>query len=96
MEKQKPDRIYQDIEGTAGISAQDAWYKRSRTPVPPRQKFGWAVRVPRGRRVERVKHIGSLRHAREEIAVAYHDRLVCWMRIGEVLDREGIGIVGCT
>jgi hypothetical protein len=44
---------------------------------------------------ERVK-LAALRHAREEIAVAYHDRLVCWIRNGEVLDCEGIGIVGCT
>ena len=43
---------------------------------------------------ERVKHIASLRHAREEIAVADNDRFVGRVRVGEILDRGRIGIVG--
>ena len=45
---------------------------------------------------EGVKHVGGLRHARDEIAMADDDRIVGRVRIGEKLDRGRIGIVGRT
>ena len=45
---------------------------------------------------EGMKHIGGLRHVRDEITVADDDRLVGRIRIRQVLDRGSIGIVGRT
>ena len=43
---------------------------------------------------ERVKHVGGLRDAGDEIAIGDHDRLVGRIGIGEELHRRRIGIVG--
>src|SRR5579872_1084828 len=42
-----------------------------------------------------MEHVGSLRHARDEIAVGDHYWRICRVGIGKELDGGSIGIVGC-
>jgi hypothetical protein len=46
-----------------------------------------------GTRAKRVKHVGCLCHARDEVAVADDDGRVRRVGVGEKLDRRRIGIV---
>ena len=45
-----------------------------------------------GADAERVKHVGGLRHAREEIAVGDHDRRIGRIGILQELERRRVGI----